>query len=91
MCLFLYKGVINSKSAQISGLDHILYRLNKMQVLSKKGVLFLTGGFNQTYIFQNITHILDYEHDSKLLAILKTILSDGEIYISAVYYIKSLG
>ncbi len=62
-----------------------------MQGLSKKGVLFLTAGFHQPYIFQNFTHIIEYERDSRSLAILKTILSDGEIYISAVYYIKSLG
>jgi hypothetical protein len=62
-----------------------------MKSLSKKGVLFLTAGFHQPYIFQNVTHILEYEKDSRVLAILKTILSDGEIYISGVYYIKTLG
>ena len=73
--------------------DSIIFFIDliKMQGLSKKGVLFLTAGLHQPYIFQNVTHIIEYERDSKALAILKTILSDGEIYISAVYYIKSLG
>lgn len=61
-----------------------------MQGLSKKGVLFLTAGFHQPYIFQNVTHILEYEQNSNKLAILKTILSDGDIYISGLYHIKSL-
>lgn len=38
-----------------------------MQLLSKKGVLFLTSGFNQFYVFQNIAKVIqqstDYQGD----------------------------
>ena len=60
-----------------------------MQTLSKKGVLFLTAGFHQPYVFQNITHFLEQGNNTESLATLKIILSDGEIYISGMYRLKN--
>lgn len=62
-----------------------------MELLSKKGVLFLTAGFHQPYVFQNITHVLEQKNDPHSLGTLKTVLSDGDIYISGVYVIKTKG